>query len=77
MQTDNSTEDEALSKLLEDNVEEIVSSLSEENQRLYHMLVNGELEKEVAKELGIPVTTLNYRKKKLRETLKTAIDNLV
>ena len=41
------------------------------------MLVNGELEKEVAKELGIPVTTLNYRKKKLRETLKTAIDNLV
>ena len=50
-------------------MEELVT-LSKEKRRIIEMVANEELEKDVAKELGIPKTTLNYRKKKLIQELR-------
>ena len=63
-------EDIAMDMVLLNLLMDEVVNLSEEKQRIAQMIANEELEKDVAEELGIPKTTLNYRKRKLIEDLR-------
>ena len=63
-------EDIAMDMVLLNLLMDEVVNLSEEKQRIAQMIANEEIEKDVAEELGIPKTTLNYRKRKLIEDLR-------
>ena len=69
-----SPEDIAMEMVLLNLLMDEVEILSEEKQRIIQMIANEELEKDVAEELGIPKTTLNYRKRKLIEDLRKKIN---
>ena len=66
-----------LLKIVLDTLIEEMSTSIPDADRIVEMLKYSELEKDVAEELGIAKTTLNYRKKKvidfLREHLKDFI----
>lgn len=72
-----SHEDSVLLKIVLDTLIEEMSASIPDAGRIVEMLKYSELEKDVAEELGIARTTLNYRKKKviafLREHLKDFI----
>ena len=67
-------EEEIVLKITIDAVVKELSTTIPDAGRIVEMLMNGDLEKDVARELGIAKTTLNYRKNKviafLREHLK-------
>ena len=68
--TEETLEDDAIDIVLLKMLMEELVTLSKEKRRIIEMVANEELEKDVAKELGIPKTTLNYRKKKLIQELR-------
>lgn len=72
-----SHEDAVILKIVLDSLIEELNGMIPDAARIVDMLKADELEKDVAKELGIAKTTLNYRKKKviafLREHLKDFI----
>ena len=72
-----SHEDSVLLKIVLDTLVEEMNASIPDADRIVDMLKYDELEKDVAEELGIARTTLNYRKKKviafLREHLKDFI----
>ena len=72
-----SHEDSVLLKIVLDTLVEEMDVMIPDAGRIVDMLKYDELEKDVAEELGIAKTTLNYRKKKviafLREHLKDFI----
>ena len=70
MEEPDTPEDIAMDMVLLNLLMDEVVDLSEEKQRIAQMIANKELERDVAEELGIPKTTLNYRKKKLIKELK-------
>ncbi|WP_455046377.1 hypothetical protein [Mogibacterium timidum] len=72
-----SHEDAVILKIVLDTLIEELNGMVPDAERIVDMLKADELEKDVAKELGIAKTTLNYRKNKvvafLREHLKDFI----
>ena len=70
-------EDAVILKVVLDALIEELDSIIPDAARIVEMIENEELEKDVAAELGIAKTTLNYRKRKviafLREHLKDLI----
>lgn len=70
-------EDAVILKIVLDALIEELGSIIPDAARIVEMIKNEELEKDVAAELGIAKTTLNYRKRKviafLREHLKDFI----
>ena len=59
---------------------ELVKELSEmvpDAERIVQMIKNDEMEKDVAEELGIAKTTLNYRKKKVLSFLKEHMTDFI
>lgn len=72
-----SHEDAVILKIVLDSLIEELNGMVPDAERIIDMLKYEELEKDVAKELGIAKTTLNYRKNKviafLREHLKDFI----
>ena len=70
-------EDAVILKIVLDALIEELDSIIPDSRRIIEMIRDEEMEKDVAKELGIAKTTLNYRKRKviafLREHLKDFI----
>ena len=64
------SEDAILLNVMLDTLIEELGEMIPDAARIIDMLKEGELEKDVAKELGIAKTTLNYRKKKITAFLQ-------